>query len=85
VQQEGIKAAKQFWDISPLRQSLFPNVSDIFEKMIDFYRNLGFVPFTSYEEVVKENKQLEEENQFLTLSRIPSASPIRGRPSSDTS
>jgi regulator of replication initiation timing len=65
VQQEGIEAAKTFWDISPLRQSLFPNVSDIFEKMIDFYRNLGFVPFTTYEELMKENKQLEKENQFL--------------------
>ena len=65
VQQEGIEAAKTFWDISPLRQSLFPNVSDIFEKMIDFYRNLGFVPFTSYEEVVKENKQLKRENEQL--------------------
>ena len=65
VQQEGIEAAKQFWDISPLRQSLFPNTSEIFEKMIDFYLNLGFVPFTCYEEVVKENKRLEEEHQFL--------------------
>jgi cell division protein FtsB len=72
VQQEGIEAAKQFWDISPLRQSLFPNTSEIFEKMIDFYLNLGFVPFTTYEELMKENKQLkreneqlEEENQFL--------------------
>ena len=65
VQREGIETAKQFWDISPLRQILFPDTSEIFEKMLDFYFNLGFVPFTKYEEVVKENKQLEEENRFL--------------------
>ena len=65
VQQEGIEAAKQFWDISPLRQSLFPNTSEIFEKMIDFYLNLGFVPFTKYEELVKKNEQLKKEIQFL--------------------
>ncbi len=65
VQREGIETAKQFWDISPLRQSLFPDTSEIFEKMIDFYFNLGFVPFTKYEKLVKENKQLEEENRCL--------------------
>jgi hypothetical protein len=65
VQREGIETAKQFWDISPLRQSLFPDTSEIFEKMLDFYFNLGFVPFTKYEKLVKENKQLEEENRFL--------------------
>jgi len=65
VQKEGIETAKKFWDISPLRQSLFPNTSEIFEKMTDFYLNLGFVPFTKYEELVKKNEQLKKEIQFL--------------------
>jgi hypothetical protein len=65
VQQVGIEAAKIIWDTSPAKQSLFPNISDILEKMIEFYRNLGFVPFSRYEEVVKENKRLEKEKQFL--------------------
>jgi len=65
VQQEGIEAAKQFWDISPLRRSLFPDTSEIFEKMLDFYLNLGFVPFTKYEEVMKENRRLKNENEQL--------------------
>ena len=65
VQQEGIEAAKQFWNVSPLRRSLFPDTSEIFEKMLDFYLNLGFVPFTKYEEVMKENRRLKNENEQL--------------------
>ena len=65
VQQEGMEAAKKFWDISPAKQGLFPNASEVFVKMVDFYRNLGFVPLNRYEEVVKENEQLKKENQFL--------------------
>jgi hypothetical protein len=65
VQQEGIETAKKFWNLSPARQSLFPNTSGIFERMIDFYHNLGFVPLSKYEEMVKENEQLKKENRFL--------------------
>jgi len=65
VQREGIETAKKSWDISPLRQSLFPNTSEIFEKMIDFYLNLGFVPFIKYEELLKKNEQLKKEIHFL--------------------
>jgi hypothetical protein len=67
IQQEGIETAKKFWDILP-----FPNISDVFEKISDFYLNLGFAPFTKYERVAKENRQLKkeynqlkEENRFL--------------------
>jgi len=66
VQQEGIETAKRFWNISPARQSLFPNTADIFERMIDFSYSLGFVPLCKYQEMVKENEQLKKENRFLT-------------------
>jgi hypothetical protein len=65
VQQEGIETAKKFWNLSPARQRLFPNTSEIFERMIDFHRNLGFVPLSKYEEIVKENERLKSENRFL--------------------
>jgi hypothetical protein len=65
AQQEGIEAAKKFWEISPAKQVLFPNISEIFEKMIHFYTNFSFVPFTMYEEKIKENKKLVKENLFL--------------------
>ena len=65
AQQEGIESAKKFWNLSPAKQNLFPDGSEIFERMIEFYRNLGFVPLSKYEEVVKENEQLKKENQFL--------------------
>ena len=65
AQQAGIEAAKMIWDSSPAKQILFPNISDIFEKMTEFYHSLGFVPFSRYEEALKENKRLEKERQFL--------------------
>lgn len=64
MQQEGIEAAKKFWNMNH-DKNLFPNAPDIFEKMVDFYIVLGFVPRSKYDEVLKENEQLKEENRFL--------------------
>jgi hypothetical protein len=64
VQQEGIDSAKRFWG-GYFEKNLFPNASDIFEKMVDFYIVLGFVSRAKYDEVVKENETLKEENRFL--------------------
>jgi len=64
MQQEGIEAARKFWsgygDKNP-----FPNAIDMYERMVDFYIVLGFVPKTKYDEVLNENKSLKEENKFL--------------------
>jgi len=65
VQREGIEAAKKFWNLSPEKTSYFPNAQEIYEKMIDFYITLGFVPNTKYEKVLKENEELTQENKFL--------------------
>ena len=65
MQQEGIEAAKKFWNLSPEKNSLFPNTLEIYEKLIDFYIVLGFVPKSKYEEVLKENEKLKYENLFL--------------------
>lgn len=65
MQMEGIEAAKKFWTLSPASSALYPNTSEIFEKIIDFYIVLGFVPKTKYDEVVKDNEKLKTENAFL--------------------
>lgn len=65
MQQEGIEAAKKFWDLNPKRNSLSANASDIFEYMISFYSNLGFISKVKYDELVKENEKLKKENEFL--------------------
>ncbi len=64
MQQEGIESARKFWG-GYYDKNLFPNAPDIFEKMVDFYIILGFVPRMKYDELLKENEKLKEENRFL--------------------
>lgn len=65
MQQEGIEAARKFWSSSAEKSGLLPNASEMYERMIDFYIILGFVPRLKYDELVKENKGLKAENKFL--------------------
>ena len=74
-QQEGIEAAKKFWNLSPEKNTFFPNVLEVYEKMIDFYITLGFVPRTKYDQVLRENEDLRQENKFLkdTIHEVQSS------------
>lgn len=65
AQQEGIEAARKFWDMNPEKDTLAENTTEIFEQMTAFYSNLGFVPKTKYNAAVKENEELKKENEFL--------------------
>lgn len=62
MQQEGIEAARKFWKPE---MGMPPGAREMFEKMIDFYIILGFVPSFKYDQVVSENEKLREENSFL--------------------
>ena len=64
MQQEGIEAARKFWTTNAYK-NLFPDAIDMYERMADFYIVFGFVPRAKYDEVLKENKGLKEENKFL--------------------
>jgi hypothetical protein len=64
MQKEGIEAAKRFWSMHP-EKNVFAASPDIFEKMVDFYIILGFVPHYKYDEAVKENEKLRKEVEFL--------------------
>jgi regulator of replication initiation timing len=66
MQQDGIEAAKKFWSSYPQKSALFPNAIDLYERIADFYIMLGIVPKTNYDNVLKENASLKEENKFLT-------------------
>jgi hypothetical protein len=74
MQREGIEAAKKFWNLSPEKNMFFPNVLEVYEKMIDFYITLGFVPRTKYDQLLGENEDLKQENKFLkdTISEVQS-------------
>jgi hypothetical protein len=65
MQREGIEAARKFWHSYPYKNILFPNAMDMYEKMIDFYINLGLVPKAKYEEVFEEHAKLHSGNTFL--------------------
>ena len=65
MQQEGIEAARKFWSSTAEKNSPVPNAGEMYERMIDFFIILGFVPRVKYEEAVKESKNLKVENKFL--------------------
>ena len=65
MQQEGLEAARNYWRFIPEKNKFAHNAPDLFEQMIDFYSNLGFVSRRKYDEVVKENEELRKENEFL--------------------
>jgi hypothetical protein len=65
MQQEGIEAARKYWSAYAAKNSVYPNALEMYERMIDFYIVLGFVPKAKYDEALKENRELKEENKFL--------------------
>ena len=75
MQQEGIHAAKAFWSFSHQGDGLIPKAPEIFEKLIDFYLILGFVPRQRHEMDLREIDRLKEENKrFMeTLSELRSS------------
>ncbi len=64
AQQQGLEAANKFWGISTESQT-FPGMEKMLERMAEFYQTLGFVPQAKYEELMKENASLKNENQML--------------------
>ncbi|KJR41034.1 hypothetical protein MCHI_003044 [Candidatus Magnetoovum chiemensis] len=72
MQKEGLDSARKFGDMSAKKDNLYGGYGDIFEKMLDFYNEMGFVSRKKYDEVVKENEGLKKENAFLkdTLSKL---------------
>lgn len=65
MQEEGFDAAKNHWESSCGRDFFIPNATRLFEKLIDLYIILGFVPLSRYEKVVEETAKLKDENTFL--------------------
>lgn len=66
MQQEGIEAAKRFWNLYHDGDGLVPRAPELFEKLIDFYIILGFVPRQRHERALVENEKLKRENRVLT-------------------
>ncbi|MFI5304020.1 MAG: hypothetical protein ACHQYP_04420 [Nitrospiria bacterium] len=62
--EEGIEAARKFWSVYADKNA-FPSAVDMYERMVDFYIILGLIPKAKYEQALKENERLEEENKFL--------------------
>lgn len=65
MQQEGMEAAKKAWDMSGQKYPSFTSADDFYEKMVDFYTLMGFVPSAKYNELLKENEKLKKENSLL--------------------
>ncbi|MGD1075591.1 MAG: hypothetical protein ABR903_05880 [Thermodesulfovibrionales bacterium] len=65
MQQEGIEAAKRFWNLSHDGDGLIPKGPELFERLIDFYIILGFVPRQRHERALEENEKLKRENKVI--------------------
>ena len=65
MQMMGLEAAREYWT-SQHRADSFPgNAVELFERMIEFYSDLGFVSKRRHDEALKENERLKRENEFL--------------------
>ena len=64
AQQQGIEAANKFWGISS-ESHAFPSADKMMESMGDLYQKFGFVTQSKYDELLKENTSLRNENQML--------------------
>ncbi|HXX57967.1 MAG TPA: hypothetical protein VEI96_08195 [Thermodesulfovibrionales bacterium] len=58
-------AAKNYWSLAHGSNFFIPKAPEIFEKLIDFYITMGFVPRKRHEKVLEENGNLKEENTLL--------------------
>jgi hypothetical protein len=65
MQQEGLEAARNFWNLHPEKSNLFDISPNIFEQMIEFYSNIGFVPRKKYDEATKENVELKKKERIF--------------------
>jgi hypothetical protein len=65
MQQMGMEAARKSWAANHGGDALYGNAADLFEPMIAFYSNLGFVPKRQHDQVVAENEKLKQENECL--------------------
>ncbi len=79
MQKEGIDAAKKFWDMHADKSGI-AGAPDFFEKLVDFYIILGFVPGFKYDEVLKEKDDLKKEVEFLrnTLKELQQSVFVEG-------
>lgn len=64
AQQQGMEAANKFWGISTESQA-FPGAEKVMSQMAEFYKSMGFVPQARFDEIMKENATLKNENQML--------------------
>lgn len=60
-----MEAAKKAWNMSGQKYPSFTSADDFYEKMVDFYTLMGFVPIAKYNELLKDNEKLKKENSLL--------------------
>ncbi len=65
AQRDGLEAAKKYWHFSAGNNVFSPNTLELYEKLLDLYMALGFVPRFRFDEVRRENDELRQENKFL--------------------
>jgi len=65
MQQDGIEKAKEFWNIYPEKDKFSFEAPEVFEQMIEFYSEMGFVSRKKYDAVLSENQKIKKENDFL--------------------
>ena len=60
-----MRLAKRLWNLYDDGYVVVPRAPELFEKLIDFYIILGFVPRQRHERALGENEKLKRENKVL--------------------
>jgi len=65
LQRMGFVTAPNYWGLMGEKNTGLPNPLDLYARMLDFYMALGFVPRDKYDQALRDNEGLRQENRFL--------------------
>ncbi len=65
LQRRGFEAAPGYGSLTGAQNAIPPNPLELYTRMMDFYMVLGLVPRAKYDQALRDNEELRQENKLL--------------------